>query len=208
MKTNEIKPDEEDSFAEEFAIKWERQVRLESDKSVSGGLAFRLAGSKTHGVFVQYVNQKSKQSEILYKGDRILEVNGVDVRRWTCDQIANILRLVVQNKGYVLLQVIHIFHVGVSRQLHNRKGVIYEITKDANSNLQYCYPSRDLTYSYNSSLPASTSDTTDLSQQKIYEKTGTCTVHYRQKVSSRKSMHFSCYNQNDEQQYSSCHQQK
>lgn len=49
------------------------------------------------------------QSKILYKGDQILKVNGVDVRRLTCDQIVNILRVAVYNNGYALVQVIFFF---------------------------------------------------------------------------------------------------
>lgn len=51
-------------FADEFdecENKWEKEIRLEPDKSITGALAFRLGGSKTRGVFIQYVNQKSKQ---------------------------------------------------------------------------------------------------------------------------------------------------
>ncbi|OZC12258.1 hypothetical protein X798_00779 [Onchocerca flexuosa] len=51
-------------FTDEFdesRRKWEEEICLEPDKSISGGLAFRLCGNKTRGVFIQYVHQKSEQ---------------------------------------------------------------------------------------------------------------------------------------------------
>lgn len=46
------------------------------------------------------------QSKVLYKGDQILKVNGVDVRRLTCDQIVSMLRVAVCSNGYAFVQVI------------------------------------------------------------------------------------------------------
>lgn len=37
------------------------EVQLEPDKAVNGSLAFRLAGNRTRGVFVRYINRESLQ---------------------------------------------------------------------------------------------------------------------------------------------------
>ncbi|KAK6107669.1 PDZ domain (Also known as DHR or GLGF) family protein [Brugia pahangi] len=141
--------------------KWQQEIRLEPDRSISGALAFRLTGSKTRGVFIQYVNQKSSQSKILYKGDQILKVNGVDVRRLTCDQIVNILRLAVYNNGYALVQV-------------NRQIRLKENVSDENGNLNHCYPAYNddliINNNNNSTLPISLSDMTGLSESAIHAR--------------------------------------
>ncbi|VIO97944.1 Uncharacterized protein BM_BM12383 [Brugia malayi] len=154
--------------------KWQQEIRLEPDRSISGALAFRLTGSKTRGVFIQYVNQKSNQfyisyisifrsmlqSKILYKGDQILKVNGVDVRRLTCDQIVNILRLAVYNNGYALVQV-------------NRQIRLKENVSDENGNLNHCYPAYNddlIINNNNSTLPISFSDMTGLSESAIHAR--------------------------------------
>lgn len=57
-----------DEFDESENSEREQEIRLEPDCSISGALAFRLGGSKTRGVFVQYVNKKSKQ--VLHIGNQ------------------------------------------------------------------------------------------------------------------------------------------
>uniref|UniRef100_A0A915PL80 PDZ domain-containing protein n=1 Tax=Setaria digitata TaxID=48799 RepID=A0A915PL80_9BILA len=172
--------------------KWEEEIRLEPDKSISGALAFRLAGSRTRGVFIQYVNQKSKQSRILYKGDQILKVNGADVRRLTCDQIVNVLRLAVNNNGYALMQV--------SRQLRYVDDVLWEVSKDENGNLHYCYPVHDLTT--NSILPESLSDMTGLNESAIYAKAMKSSTFYCDDLTQKESMQLVCFSEVNKRQFS------
>ncbi|EFO14973.1 hypothetical protein LOAG_13543 [Loa loa] len=149
---------------DEYENKWEQKIRLEPDPSINGALAFRLSGSKTRGVFIQYVNQKSKQSKILYKGDQILQVNDVDVRRLTCDQIVNILRVAVCNNGYALLQV--------SRQIRYAGNALNDDSEDENDNMRFCYPVNNnrATNNINTTLPVSISDISGLSQSAIYAR--------------------------------------
>ncbi|VDN18496.1 unnamed protein product [Gongylonema pulchrum] len=135
--------------------KCEREVRLEPDTAVSGVLAFRLAGNRTRGVFVRQVNQKSEQSKILRRGDQILEVNGINVRRLTCDQIANMLRLAVYNNGYARLQI------GTSTRSRQWAD---GSSRDENWNIHYYYP---IASHENSALPMSTSDMTGLCKSKL-----------------------------------------
>ncbi|VDN89780.1 unnamed protein product [Brugia pahangi] len=154
--------------------KWQQEIRLEPDRSISGALAFRLTGSKTRGVFIQYVNQKSSQSKILYKGDQILKVNGVDVRRLTCDQIVNILRLAVYNNGYALVQVIPFFFIRKKYVKVNRQIRLKENVSDENGNLNHCYPAYNddliINNNNNSTLPISLSDMTGLSESAIHAR--------------------------------------
>ncbi|VDO50382.1 unnamed protein product [Onchocerca flexuosa] len=102
------------------------------------------------------------QSKILRKGDQILKVNGIDVRRLTCDQIAKILRLAVYNNGYALLQI--------SRKKRCEEGKLSSVSKDENGNFRYCHPiNDDLTTSNNdTTLSVSFSDMTGSSEPVIY----------------------------------------
>ncbi|VDM28773.1 unnamed protein product [Toxocara canis] len=81
------------------------RFRLEPDTSVYGSLAFRLVGNRSHGVFVCGISERSEQSKLLKNGDQILEVSGIDVRRFACDQVANILRLSMLRDGCAFLKV-------------------------------------------------------------------------------------------------------
>ncbi|VDK80239.1 unnamed protein product [Onchocerca ochengi] len=191
-------------FTDEFdesKRKWEEEICLEPDRSISGGLAFRLCGNKTRGVFVQYVNQKSEQSEILHKGDRILKVNGIDVRRLTCDQTAKILRLAVYNNGYALLQI--------SRKKRCEEDKLSDVSKDENGNFHYCYPiNDDLITNNNTSLSVSLSDMTESSEPVVYAQAVT-SFHYCDNLTRTKCAQLVCFSQNNKQQFSSaCEQQR
>uniref|UniRef100_A0AAF5PVH8 PDZ domain-containing protein n=1 Tax=Wuchereria bancrofti TaxID=6293 RepID=A0AAF5PVH8_WUCBA len=189
-------------FDEYHESEWQQEIRLEPDRSISGALAFRLTGSKTRGVFIQHVNQKSNQSKILYKGDQILKVNGVDVRRLTCDQIVNILRLAVYNNGYALVQV-------------NRQIRLREDASDENGNLHNCYPvyNDDLTTNNynnnnNNTLPISLSDMTGLNQSAIYARAVKSSFHYCDNLTEMECTQLVCFSEENDQQFSICTQQR
>ncbi|KAL3985025.1 PDZ domain (Also known as DHR or GLGF) family protein [Acanthocheilonema viteae] len=185
---------------DECENKWEEEIRLEPDCFVNGALAFRLGGSKTRGAFIQHVNQKSKQSKILHKGDQILKVNGVDVRRLTCDQIVNILRVAVYSNGHALVQV--------SRQIRCKDDDT--VSKDENGNLRYCYPVHDnlAIDNSNTTLPVSLSDITGLSQSAIYARAVTSTVHCYKDLTGIECAQLVCFNEENEQQFSLCKQRR
>ncbi|CAG9540126.1 unnamed protein product [Cercopithifilaria johnstoni] len=184
----------------------EKEIRLEPDSSINGALAFRLGGSKTRGFFIQHVNQKSKQSKFLYKGDQILKVNGVDVRRLTCDQIVNILRVAVCSNGYALIQV--------SRKLRYKDDVLGDDVinnKDENGNLCYCYPIHDdlAINDSNAIEPVSLSDTIiGFNQSMIYARAITSSVHYCDDLSETECTQLVCNNDENEKHYSLCKQQR
>uniref|UniRef100_A0A0R3RKC9 PDZ domain-containing protein n=1 Tax=Elaeophora elaphi TaxID=1147741 RepID=A0A0R3RKC9_9BILA len=125
------------------------------------------------------------QSKILYKGDQILKVNGVDVRRLTCDQIVSILRVAVYSNGYALVQV--------NRQVRCEEDALINISKDENGNLRYCYQVNDdddddddndghlATDNNNATLPISFSDITGLNQPAICARVRNNLISYLNK---------------------------
>ncbi|KAM3717655.1 Disks large [Dirofilaria immitis] len=186
---------------DEYDRKLEHEICLEPDKSISGALAFRLGGSKTRGVFIQYINQKSKQSKILYKGDQILKVNGIDVRRLTCDQIVNILRLAVYNNGYALVQV--------NRKMRYEDDALNYVSKDENGNFRYCYPIHDnlITNDNNIALPISFSDMTGLNESAVYARAIT-SFHYYDNLTRMECSQLVCFSEANKQQFSICKQRR
>ncbi|KAL6731773.1 hypothetical protein Aduo_002603 [Ancylostoma duodenale] len=73
------------SDVDEFTCELEVEIHRES--SQPGGLAFRIIGSRTSGIFVSYVDSKSQQASQLQEGDRIKECNGKNLSGITCDQV-------------------------------------------------------------------------------------------------------------------------
>ncbi|GMT36108.1 hypothetical protein PFISCL1PPCAC_27405, partial [Pristionchus fissidentatus] len=80
-----------------------RTVHLHADGSIPGQLAFRLVGNRHSGVYVFGMNQDSQQAKILEDGDKLLLCNGVSLQGFTCEQVANIMRLSLCHDGTMTL---------------------------------------------------------------------------------------------------------
>ncbi|KAL6731771.1 hypothetical protein Aduo_002603 [Ancylostoma duodenale] len=91
------------SDVDEFTCELEVEIHRES--SQPGGLAFRIIGSRTSGIFVSYVDSKSQQASQLQEGDRIKECNGKNLSGITCDQAASILRFSLSREDVLHLRI-------------------------------------------------------------------------------------------------------
>ncbi|VDP25781.1 unnamed protein product [Heligmosomoides polygyrus] len=61
------------------------QVEIQRETSKPGGLAFRIIGSRSSGIFVSYVDGKSQQASQLQEGDLLKECNGKSMSGITSD---------------------------------------------------------------------------------------------------------------------------
>ncbi|CDR32802.1 PDZ domain-containing protein [Caenorhabditis elegans] len=55
-------------------------------------MAFRMVGSRSRGIFVDYIHPDSPQSTHLREGDRLLRCNKISLRAVSVDQAASIFR--------------------------------------------------------------------------------------------------------------------
>ncbi|GMT06296.1 hypothetical protein PENTCL1PPCAC_28470 [Pristionchus entomophagus] len=78
-------------------------VHLHADANIPGQLGFRLVGNRLSGVYVFGMNQDSQQAKILEDGDKLLLCNGVSLQGFTCEQVANIMRLSLCHDGTLTL---------------------------------------------------------------------------------------------------------
>ncbi|GMR60691.1 hypothetical protein PMAYCL1PPCAC_30886, partial [Pristionchus mayeri] len=78
-------------------------VHLHADANIPGQLAFRLVGNRHSGVYVFGMNQDSQQAKILEDGDKLLLCNGISLQGFTCEQVANIMRLSLCHDGTLTL---------------------------------------------------------------------------------------------------------
>ncbi|KJH42749.1 hypothetical protein DICVIV_11257 [Dictyocaulus viviparus] len=92
---------------EEFEV-----IEIRKEVGHPGGLAFRIIGSRTSGIFVSYVDETSQQARqmikvasIINEGDLIKECNGRSMSGYTCYQAASILRHTLSNFGKLRLQI-------------------------------------------------------------------------------------------------------
>lgn len=78
---------------------YEIEVEIQRETSKPGGLAFRIIGSRSSGIFVSYVDGKSQQASQLQEGDLLKECNGKSMSGITCEQAASILRFSLSHNG-------------------------------------------------------------------------------------------------------------
>uniref|UniRef100_A0A7I5E632 PDZ domain-containing protein n=1 Tax=Haemonchus contortus TaxID=6289 RepID=A0A7I5E632_HAECO len=84
----------------------ELEVEIHRETSHPGGLAFRIIGSRSSGIFVSYVDGKSQQAALLQEGDLIKECNGKNMSGITCEQAASILRFSLSHNVTLSLRII------------------------------------------------------------------------------------------------------
>ncbi|VDO25923.1 unnamed protein product [Haemonchus placei] len=84
----------------------ELEVEIHRETSHPGGLAFRIIGSRSSGIFVSYVDGKSQQAALLQEGDLIKECNGKSMSGITCEQAASILRFSLSHNVTLSLRII------------------------------------------------------------------------------------------------------
>ncbi|KAK6051859.1 hypothetical protein COOONC_10636 [Cooperia oncophora] len=105
----------EDDILESQLIDWqihsdddhcELEVEIHRETSQPGGLAFRIIGSRTSGIFVSYVDGKSQQARLLQEGDLIKECNGKNMSGITCEQAASVLRFSLLHNGTLCLRIV------------------------------------------------------------------------------------------------------
>ncbi|CAI5439088.1 unnamed protein product [Caenorhabditis angaria] len=81
------------------------EICIDRDVQQPNGLAFRLVGSKSRGIFVSYVNPTSQQAQSLREGDRIIRCSGIPLRAISVDQAANILRNCMNRSNKLDIQI-------------------------------------------------------------------------------------------------------
>ncbi|VDL76083.1 unnamed protein product [Nippostrongylus brasiliensis] len=72
--------------------RYELEVDVYRESSKPGGLAFRIIGSRSSGIFVSYVDGKSQQAALLQEGDLLKECNGKNMSGITSEQHNVVLR--------------------------------------------------------------------------------------------------------------------
>ncbi|KAJ1349856.1 hypothetical protein KIN20_005513 [Parelaphostrongylus tenuis] len=86
-------------------VSYELEVEIQKDAAHQGGLAFRIIGSRTSGIFISYVDRTSQQASVLMEGDLIKVCNGKEIKGLTCNQAASILRHALSHGDILRLQI-------------------------------------------------------------------------------------------------------
>ncbi|CAL2029725.1 unnamed protein product [Caenorhabditis brenneri] len=82
----------EETIEEEVVEKETLEVNIPRDYDQPNGMAFRMVGSRSRGIFIDYVHFDSPQSGPLREGDRLLRCNKISLRAISVDQAASIFR--------------------------------------------------------------------------------------------------------------------
>ncbi|WKX89444.1 hypothetical protein Q1695_008810 [Nippostrongylus brasiliensis] len=86
--------------------RYELEVDVYRESSKPGGLAFRIIGSRSSGIFVSYVDGKSQQAALLQEGDLLKECNGKNMSGITSEQAASILRFSLLHNDVLHLRIV------------------------------------------------------------------------------------------------------
>ncbi|CAB3408303.1 unnamed protein product [Caenorhabditis bovis] len=81
------------------------EVNIGREVSEPNGMAFRMVGSRSRGIFIAYVHPSSMQASLLRNGDRILKCNGISIRAVSVDQAASILRYWMNHRNSLQLLI-------------------------------------------------------------------------------------------------------
>lgn len=68
------------------------QIFIPRDVDQPNGMAFRMVGSRSRGIFIDFVHSDSPQMKTLKEGDRLLRCNKISLRAISVDQAASIFR--------------------------------------------------------------------------------------------------------------------
>ncbi|CAI2307177.1 unnamed protein product [Caenorhabditis sp. 36 PRJEB53466] len=96
----------ESANEEKIAVETETiEVNVPRDAEQPNGIAFRMVGSRSRGVFIDFVHSKSPQSGNLREGDRLLRCNKISLRAVSVDQAASIFRFWMNRVDCLVLLV-------------------------------------------------------------------------------------------------------
>ncbi|KAK5986401.1 PDZ/DHR/GLGF domain protein [Trichostrongylus colubriformis] len=98
----------------------EIEINIHREKSRPGGLAFRIIGSRSSGIFVSYVDESSEQANFLREGDLIKECNGRNMSGITCAQVSHLAQIMMIEAASILR--FSLFHSAVLCLRIARKG--------------------------------------------------------------------------------------
>ncbi|ULU10578.1 hypothetical protein L3Y34_014688 [Caenorhabditis briggsae] len=110
--------DEIPGFSEDTGVKKAEDVEKETlevniprDQDQPNGMAFRMVGSRSRGIFIDYVHSDSPQvqwrtlSKLLREGDKLLRCNKISLRAVSADQAASIFRFWMNRTDSLTLTV-------------------------------------------------------------------------------------------------------
>uniref|UniRef100_A0A8R1HSV6 PDZ domain-containing protein n=1 Tax=Caenorhabditis japonica TaxID=281687 RepID=A0A8R1HSV6_CAEJA len=69
------------------------------------GMAFRMVGSRSCGIFIDYIQPGSSQNGPLREGDRLLRCNKISLRAVSVDQAASIFRFWMSRTSSLILLI-------------------------------------------------------------------------------------------------------